>query len=116
MKVFTIKRSKWARAGINGESELKNSEGGMCCLGFYLNSCRVSQTQLLGHAAPENVQEFIPKQAKWLLTDSQMGYHSDSSDSNTLMLINDKSSSENVREDAIAKMFAAHGVKVNFTD
>lgn len=50
-----VKRSTWARAGINGASRLVNADDNMCCLGFLGEMCGVSREHMADHAYPRNL-------------------------------------------------------------
>ena len=52
---LTIERDKWVRGGTNEKSELLNSRGNMCCLGFYCRTLGFKAKTILDLATPGEV-------------------------------------------------------------
>lgn len=133
---LVIDRNTWLRGGFErnqGYSCLRDEQGRKCCLGFYLEACGFSQTQITGSGSPHDVFSFLgPRTAarrnwkpRWLLRKDNKGVvFDDSSDCSTLMNVNDNVHiedptsleilSEADREKQIKKIFAKHGVTVTF--
>lgn len=142
IKSFTISRSIWARGSINtenGKNALLNSNGSMCCLGFYTKKCGFLDNEILNIGTPSVLYNnfAITKGRAWLanyeqkpiydiswktkllfnknLTFSKKGDDSDITD--LLTDYNDRIDfSEEDREKIIKKYFAKIGVKVRFVD
>src|SRR5688572_28938644 len=61
MRKLVIDRSQWARKSaerkqLNGDSYLLNTDGGMCCLGFYcVQLCGLSEADILRQPNPSEV-------------------------------------------------------------
>ena len=64
-KEFIIDRSKWVQGGDDnfaklGDSCLLNSEGNMCCLGFYSEACGVPRKLLADETEPNELKCRVP--------------------------------------------------------
>jgi hypothetical protein len=112
MKNLVIDRKIWLRGEDPETSRLfRKEDKKMCCLGIYLNKCRVSKKNLLDIQSPMSVNVSLPNQAKWLTNPS--GDNSDLAD--TLMKRNDNRHITPKRREAdIVAGFAKAGVKVKF--
>lgn len=121
---LTIDRSKWARRGLNGYSQLLNSKGAMCCLGFYTKACGATDQQLRGIPGPASLKDSGVAVPAWLvaeLPDQSPGgsWHSPSTEARRLMDENDgteTTTTEAELEAFITTTFAKHGVEVTFID
>ena len=93
---------------------LRAQDGKMCCLGFYMKKCGLTDEQIKGIPDPislsQNMQ--IPKKAHWLIGN---GGYKNSKDAMRLMDINDNLESlEEYKEKSITKIFSKHDVQVKF--
>jgi hypothetical protein len=145
VKEFTIKRSKWARGGMNGPSALLNSLGNMCCLGHYSKACGFSNEEINELDEPRHIVQskqvklgdvwranYLQEDIELLDWDSFLIKHDNYTSSlniritdNTdiswkLMEINDRApydfKNEIAREKEIIKKFKSIGIKVKFVD
>jgi hypothetical protein len=114
MKTITIKRSKWARGGMNGDSFLLNEAGNMCCLGFAANQMnRIARCELFEGATPEDV---YTKASPFTNVDED-GFVKDNVLSETAIMINDNARiSDKVRERRLTTLFKKFGIKIKFVD
>lgn len=116
---LVIDRSKWLRGEGSDKSELLREEDGkMCCLGFYLEQCGVSRDNISGKRIPGDVPRVdaeIPVVPEWLI---ETGTRCMSSDvCQNLMIKNDSEHThDSAREEYIAEKFAAQGIEVTFVD
>lgn len=116
---FTIRRSKWARGGKKGSSALLNSQGNMCCLGFYSKACGFTKENIQHIIAPDripvmqNYSEAIKFKSKLI---KYRDYPNTTKICDDLMDINDDQYiTDKVREEKLTKKFSKMGVKVTFT-
>lgn len=118
---FTIDRAKWLRGeikentGVDGGSCLRDIHGNMCCLGFYLQACRISNNRLKNHITPKELA-ILPKQAEWLIS-PETAFRHDSNAAAHLMQTNDhveQSPIDRWREKKIRELFKEQGIKVKF--
>lgn len=128
MKTFIIKRSKWARGGKNGSSQLLNEKGAMCCLGFFSRKLGATPKQIRDVPAPHClVQKFIvddnaPLAKKWKrlfkgLVVGKLNRLTRTNLADKMMPLNDNEEvSELEREKGLTKMFAKLGWKPKFID
>jgi hypothetical protein len=143
VKEFTIKRSKWARGGINGKSALLNNQGNMCCLGHYAKACGFSNNDIDSLSGPVDLYrdkscsigkawsanyignnlEIIAWKTKLLENDVSLDgviYKLNSGNAWDLMEINDRDrcefDNESDREKELIKRFKKIGIKVKFVD
>ena len=129
-----IERSRWARSSllpedcsahysaygqVNGESQLLNGQGGMCCLGFYSRACGVSSDGILEKSAPSDLED-LPEQMNWLATNNKhpMMRAVETDVASGLIGVNDLSSSDMLdpkeQEKKIRDGFAEQGIKIRF--
>ena len=91
------------------ESMLVDNDGCRCVLGEYLHQLGVPDIQMKGVLVPSDLPE-LPEAAKWLLRDDGLdGDRETSIDACTIMEHVPNLIREDV-EEAVAKIFAAHGV------
>lgn len=121
MKELVIDRSRWTRGRSDSEGTYlrRATDGHMCCLGFYLESCGVPQETLTGAFYPRdrNVAPLVPDEAKWLIQTSPLFNDQVdlTLDGSTLVGTNDrKALTEGHREAEITRIFAKHAVSVRF--
>lgn len=119
MKTFIIKRSKWARGCMNGDSMMLNYQGNKCCLGFFAMSNGAKPDTLRNQPGPRHVAEDHPKALK--LRDRLSGLLLKRGGNNRLcrqiMILNDDCAvKEGDRETKLTKMFAKIGWKPKFVD
>lgn len=114
---LTIVRSKWLHGEGGLRSELlRESDGKMCCLGFYGIACGIDAEDLLGVAEPESADEhdddtdYRHDWPHWLFEFGDCGALIGRNDSS------DPEYSDAQREADIARLFAKHGVTVVFVD
>lgn len=113
MKKFTVKRSKWARGGMNGHSRLLNIEGCMCCLGFATNQIsRIPKDKLANRSCPEDVFE---KQSTFTTMDSKCVVDNELS-INAININDDRILTEKMREKRLTELFRKHKINVKFVD
>ncbi len=97
-----------------GNGELLDSDGKMCCLGFAAKKCNLSEKEIKGHGAPSDVVDFdnLGKMECFLNKEGE-----DNRITNQLMLVNDSEGykDQTKREERIIKLFAKLGTKVIFT-
>jgi hypothetical protein len=108
---FYISRKKWARGGINGQSFLVNTQGGMCCLGFYGEACGVPEEKMLRVSFPNSID--IEEQDKFVgLIDEAGGANGLC---RKLMKANDdKDTTDEHKESEIKRLFKKIDVEVVF--
>lgn len=129
MQKFTLDRSRWYRGkGPGGSALLRASDGKMCCLGLYLESCGVPHGELTWKVYPSGSKDRLPAEGQWLATDddtrrtySVPSYDKDSTlptfASNFIAYTNDdRSIDDEEREKILTKAFAENGVEVTFVD
>jgi hypothetical protein len=123
MKNLVINRKNWLRGEGGDVSFLKREEDGkMCCLGMYLNQCRVPQGDMIDVQVPCSLEfKTIPKQAKWMIDDNYEASPLCNSLMNTSPLCNslmntndDQKINEGKREKIISEKFSKAGIKVTF--
>lgn len=131
MKKLIIDRKTWYRGQRADTSKLLRNDGMRCCLGFYLQSCGMDDqgnrgTIEMGTPASllNDVGAEIPEEAQWLIDMVGSDAANDcicaenSKECQRLMSLNDVPSSsvypESDREMAITKIFAEHGIAVEF--
>jgi hypothetical protein len=112
---FVIKRSNWLRGeGSDDSYLLRESDGKMCCLGFYLESLGCPLELLDGAQGPSDVPIKVrPKKGKWLINDDPSLC---SIECNELIKANDEAGDDGVREEEIIRLFAKEGITVKFED
>lgn len=135
---LVINRDKWLR-GRPGDGSLLNSEGKMCCLGFYCKALGIEPKYIRGKGMPDDLFERydrVQDQAKlaeklgWLVhaekveeedwTDPSRTTmrldHADSELCSSLASDNDDDQiSDKEREEKVTRSFAKAGVKIKFT-
>lgn len=118
VKEFTVKRSNWYRGLGSENSRLLNSEGKMCCLGFYSLACGFKKQEIDDIESPLNILEnYTSKDWKTCLLNRSSIAPVNTFLSMELMKINDQYfTSDKIREDEITRLFKQVGIKVNFED
>lgn len=118
MNAFTIDRNIWYRGHSTGSMLLRLEDGGMCCVGIYLEACGVPRAALKDHAAAHCVDVPLPDDAKWLRDFNKPQMYNDSSAAagNLYLCNDDPVISEPDREAQVAAGFAAQGVTVTFVN
>lgn len=110
---FVIDRATWRCNGHGtGPSELLNTEGYMCCLGFYGRACGIRPSRLLGREVPSEMprtKAYVP-----LVKRDEHGYNVNTL-GNHLIKANDHFQIDTERECRVGELFAELGVKVEFT-
>lgn len=127
---FTIDRARWLR-GDENPYLLRASDGKMCCLGFFLRSCGLSDDELRDHSEPQHPFEEgrpdeIPNAAAFLVESEEADEdewgepsfdYGPTDDASDLMTANDDPEvTEAERERRVARLFAKHGHEVDFVD
>lgn len=115
--ILKIDRSKWRTGGNwgkhrtgEGDTELLNKEGYMCCLGFRCNQLGVPKKDLLGVSSPRETKwEVIPD----LLDD--LTYFNTIFCQDAMSINDDKNLTPKKREERIKKHFAKKKTRVVFT-
>lgn len=117
MHEFEIDRKKWLRN--SKRSCLLNDEGKQCCVGHYLTSLGVPNTDLKYRALADGIAD-LPDTARWLTEDNVFGTKFSSKAANTLYGLNDQVSDDffkfdnEVQEALVQQIFAENGVIVTF--
>lgn len=110
---FTVKRKKWFRGKGSWNSNLLNSSGNMCCLGFYALACGFEKSDIIDKLDPTNIIRHIDCIWKTKLLDK----FGNSAACYDLMSINDEGSiSDKEREAKLKTLFKKMGVAVTFKD
>lgn len=117
MKTLTIDRSKWARADVedNGDSALLNTQGCMCCLGFWANQiCGISDKTLLNQGTPycvrDHAEGIYSLEMKKLIDDI-----GNNNLTHAMMAINDASDIPDYRREQLLRLlFASIDINVKF--
>lgn len=111
LKEFTVKRSKWLRNLPSHEASGLLINGKKCCLGFLATTCGYTDEQIARCSYPSG------------LIDTSTGLIDTSkipdfvlNEQDDFAEANDEPGPDKVRERTLTKMFAKHGVKVNFVD
>lgn len=125
-----IDRSKWLRGeGETASKLLRERDGKMCCLGFYLLSCGLEPDMIQGRGTPGAVykyRELYPEEHQgepvpaWTYE-----YHNDEDEYyNTFIVrdlirandewVDDLIGGEKGREERITALFATQGIEVEF--
>lgn len=129
---LTIDRSRWCR-GDENPYLLRESDGRMCCLGFFLRACGLPEDRIKGLAEPQHPFEggapsAIPGPATFLVVheeieadegeedESYFDYGPSDVASDLMTLNDDPQVTEDYRERRIAEVFAKHGHDVVFVD
>lgn len=114
--ILKINRAKWRTGGDsdyqtgNGDTQLLNHEGFMCCLGFRCNQLGIPKGDLVDVGEPNQLSE------EWIIPDlvNRNGY-------NTLFcgkaidINDDEDITQREREKRIKNHFSKKGIKVIFT-
>jgi hypothetical protein len=113
---LVIDRSKWLRGeGAEDSYLFRPSDGKMCCLGFYGSACKLNTEQMAARGTPYNVSEpdkTWTASAHWLFNSA---FSDASSTCFRLMEANDNEElPAEEREEDIIRLFAEHGVEVEF--
>lgn len=112
MKRFELDRARWFRGKGPLESALLREDGGMCCLGLYLEACGVPQSDLLKRKYPSGVDN-VPSETHWCWR----GALADSDTVGEIASTNDKIDlPETERERRIVRLFRTQGIDLVFVD
>jgi hypothetical protein len=113
---LTIDRNTWLRGEGSVVSRLlRKDDGKKCCLGFYMNACGVSDSEIEEVRLPSDLDD-IPNEAAWLVEKSNIkNLNVPSPIAFDLMQYND-ASSQFGREEEITKIFKEAGVEVEFVN
>lgn len=115
MEKLVIDRTKWGR-GSTGGMLLDPSTGMMCCLGFEALRCGISSSEMSNEPMPRHLAR--PDFISWmyyLAVDDDGENYMNSADADLAANINDdKSTTDYFKESEITKIFAYHGVEVEF--
>ena len=117
MQKFTVRREDWYRGKGDRESRLMRPEDHkMCCLGFYALANGYKPGEIENRCFPSDLtmgeNEPLPDTMDWLLD-----MYPDTEQEYELLIGNindDPDSSEQERERDLTRMFAKHGVQVEF--
>lgn len=119
MRKLVIDRKVWLRGEGSLVSELhRKSDGKMCCLGIYLESCGIPRESMTGRGGPFKM--FIdshtepPEEARWLLDPHGYTGQCTSVIASELMTVNDERGDDALRERRVKALFAQAGVDVEF--
>lgn len=105
-KSFTVVRSRWARGGKLGDRELLNSDGNMCCLGFYGLACGIDREDLSGRCYPA----YVPNEERYGPLASNCETIANTNDATEAYL------ADSDREARLTELFAENGIEVTFID
>lgn len=112
---FVIDRNRW-RSGHNGSiktgegnTQLLNREGYMCCLGFISQQCGVPDDKLLGSEWPSetDVTFFLTYERSGELFDKQLV-------NNAVSINDDENIPIEIKEQQLIALFAAAGYELEF--
>ena len=112
MKTLEINRDKWNRGRLgNGDTELLNEEGNMCCLGFHcLQFTKATREDIRGKQLPSDISVGIGKTI--LLGRRGLGSWFADAAAN---INDDENISEQERELLLKKLFKIKSYEINFT-
>lgn len=122
---LVIDRNKWLRGEGGAVSALRRkSDSKMCCLGFFAKELGYEDDMINDRSSPE---DFLTARVtpnywpKWAVNeeyeDGEDPYRTDTCDLMDLMKINDdEHMSDEEREGEIKRLFAEHGVDVEFVE
>jgi len=129
---LVIKRNKWVNGSNEddprGSAELLNSEGNMCCLGFFAKACGFKSKEIKNMCTPGSLYNdrtysdqaergFLKKIEKTPFKELLTKDGRNSRLANSLIDINDSSTMKNeTREKKITEKLTKIGVKVTFLD
>lgn len=123
MKKFKVDRSKW-RCGDDGpyahgegETQLLNEEGFMCCLGYCLNQLKVPKKKLKKVEVPEQVEGITESVlVRRVKMEEKYEYLHDSALTIEAITTNDqKFYTREEREAKLSEIFKKHGQELVFT-
>lgn len=97
---LVIDRTKWLRGEGNSQSRLlRSGDGKMCCMGFYSLACGLKDDEIRDSPWPDHSESRVPD---WI-------------HGKGLSRLNDSEDiPDALREQRISKIFAKHGVEVEF--
>ena len=113
MKTLVINRNKWKRGGNigKGETQLLNTEGYMCCLGFHaLQFTKAVKKDILECGNPYSVKCNMGNTI--LLNDPD---HDSDFTGDAITINDDNTISEKVREERLTKLFRTKRYDIKFT-
>jgi hypothetical protein len=134
---LTIGRNIWLRGeGADKSSLLRKEDQKMCCVGIYLRNLGVPVEKLTGCNSATSLHyihggglECVPEEARWLVKKDELSDNiSTPKEALELYRANDSILecsehdneplfyTEGDRESAIERLFASHGVEVEFSD
>ncbi len=114
---LVIERARWLRGTGGPNSKLLDRDGKMCCLGFFGLACGFVEADLRGVAEPSGVTcDADGEWPSWLSSlDEYERRLIDTTACGLLMGTNDDDAiDDRNREEKLAKLFAEHGVEVEF--
>jgi len=119
---FDISRKFWGTGHDGGE--LLNSEGKMCCLGFYSLACGASQNRIYGESYLSTIRADLPKKhiesTQWLAKETNSKLFEATNIEYLLAEVNDDTEktykTRSKKEARIKTIFAQNGITVNFVD
>lgn len=143
LKKFTIDRAKWRTGGAEGgprrpgapetprfltgegDTQLLNEEGFMCCLGFFSLSCGYSEEEILNKGEPEEMDvdyDGLHRYPDWFAKvvsdgDYYEGHYDrvDAPAQTQFIEVNDNPyTTPQQKEELVKDLFATHGVEVEF--
>jgi len=112
---FTVERNKWLRGQGAAQSDLLNSAGKMCCLGFYSLACGLRYENILHVTSPASIDDsLLTGELSKLVELSSDGYVN-TPDCLRLMIINDDVElTDNQREARLKILFTKLNIEVEF--
>jgi len=122
LKKFTVKREQWLRGGGSFDSELRNAEGKMCCLGFCaLQVFDYDPSDIEGVAYPHEIDDGLEEYI--LRNDWEKVFTLESEESDAVRYldaiagVNDsKLLSDDEREEKLTSLFHDAGIEIEFED
>ena len=129
VKSFVVDRETWYRGKGAGKSCLLNTNGKLCCLGFYARSCGVEDRLMRNIGDPNNLVEMLDGEKTIfdikvnhvnrkanVLWETKLVHNKKNSDiCNKLMTVNDSETFDTFeREKKLTALFKKIGIKVKF--
>lgn len=113
LTALVIDRRIWLR-GHGGKSALLTDAGTRCCLGILGQACGIPDYAMLHQGEPECVSDLY-HWPQWII-ESAYDRRQTTAVLDLIAINDNPRISEPVREKAVARIFAEHGVAVTFTD
>lgn len=118
LREFTVDLEKWARGCENGESQLLNEDGFMCCLGFLGLACGLTPDEMREISTPPEVgrMKLFPQE---LIQEHCL--HADEVETSdycdVLMNINDNNlTTDQQKMERLKEKFAETGIEIKFVN